>query len=358
MNEALLEPSEGDPPASGPTSTRSLSSARGMTPVEILLRRDPHSFGFFQAVRILHQIRGTRSAIGRFTDPAEEVLRFSVPASISFPPSEIAALEVEGDGRARMSVNFLGVTGPQGLLPHQYTLLIAERKRGRDHALGDFFDLFHHRMLSLFYRAWEKHRFAVAYERGEPDALTHHVADVVGVGLETARRNLPLPNDDLLYYAGLLGPQPRGAAGLERMLAEHFGVRVEVEQFVGRWYPLSRADQCELGDDESMSNQLGLGAVAGDEIWDAQTCVRLRVGPLSRARYDAFLPGGRDHDTLRELARFYSHDQFDFEIQLVLARDDVPGLVLGDDSSATLGWSTWIRTRDFVRDADDTILTI
>jgi type VI secretion system protein ImpH len=328
-----------------------------MTPVEVMLRRDPYSFGFFQAVRILHQIRGTRVPVGLFTNPADEIVRFSVPASTAFPPSEIASLEVEGDGRARMGVNFLGLTGPQGLLPHQYTLLIAERKRGRDNALGDFFDLFHHRMLSLFYRAWEKHRFTVTYERGEEDALTQHVADIAGVGLENDRRHLPLANDDLLFYAGLLGPQPRGAAGLEQMLSEHFDVPIHVEQFVGRWYPLARYDQCELGDEESASNRLGLGAVAGDEVWDAQTCVRLRVGPLSRSRYDAFLPGGREHDTIRALARFYCHDQFDFEIQLVLARDDVPGLVLGDDSASTLGWSTWIRTREFVRDADDTILT-
>ncbi|MDR0786993.1 MAG: type VI secretion system baseplate subunit TssG [Gemmatimonadota bacterium] len=356
MNEALLDSAAGEG-AETERRVRSFTSARAMTPVEVMLLRDPHSFGFFQAVRILHQVRGERVAVGRFTDPAREVLRFSVPASIAFPPSELASLDVEEDGRARLSINFMGLIGPQGLLPHQYTLLVAERKRGKDHAPGDFLDLFHHRMLSLFYRAWEKHHFSVTYERGETDALTSHVADLVGVGLETDRETTPLPGDGLLFYAGLLGPQPRSALGLELLLSHYFGVAVEVEQFVGRWYPLSGLDQCELGDEDGLSNQLGLGAVAGDEVWDAQTCVRLRVGPLPRSRYDAFLPGGRDHDAIRALARFYSHDQFDFEIQLVLARVDVPGIVFGDDSSAALGWSTWIRTRESVRDADDTVLT-
>jgi type VI secretion system protein ImpH len=326
--------------------------------IEELLRDEPTSFSFFQAVRLLRQLRPERAAVGRFVDPADEIVRFSVPSSISFPPSEIGSLELPEDGPARMSVNFMGLTGPQGLLPYHYTLLIAERRRVRDAAIGDFFDLFHHRLLSLFYRAWEKYRFSVSYELLEDDALTVHLRDLIGIGLEPAQEKLPLPDDGLLYYAGLLGPQPRGARALEQLLADHFDVPVAVEQFVGRWYPLPRHDQCELGDDDSLSNQLGLGAVAGDEIWDSQTCVRLRVGPLPRHRYDSFLPGGRDNDRLRSLTRFFSHDQFDFELQLVLAREDVPGLVLGDPISQPLGWSTWIRTREFARDADETTLTL
>jgi type VI secretion system protein ImpH len=327
--------------------------------VEDLLRREPGSFGFFQAVRVLRQLRSDRAAVGRFVDPAEEVIRFSVPASISFPPSEIQSLELPEAGPARMSVNFFGLTGPQGLLPHYYTLLIAERDRARDTALGEFFDLFHHRALSLFYRAWEKYRFTVPYERGEEDALTVHLRDLAGVGLEESRKHLPVPEDALLFYTGLLGPQPRGAQGLQQLLADYFDFHVEVEQFVGRWYPIPRSDQCELGDESSPSNQLGLGAVAGDEIWDAQTCVRVRIGPLTREQYDSLLPGGEGNERLRQLTRFYCHDQFDFELQLVLARDEVPGLVLGGDGpSQPLGWSTWVRTREFTRDADETVLTL
>ncbi len=360
MTDAVLAPDtpDGEGASGPPDAAHSTVANDPLLGIEATLRAEPTSFGFFQAVRLLRQIRPDRAAVGRFVNPADEVVRFSVPSLISFPPSEIRSLEIPEDGVARMTVNFLGLTGPQGLLPYHYTLLIADRKRVRDAAIGDFFDLFHHRLLSLFYRAWEKYRFGVPYEREEDDALTVHLRDLIGIGLEHDRPGLPLPGDGLLHYAGLLGPQPRGAQALRQLLADHFDVPVSVEQFVGRWYPLPRSDQCELGDEESMSNQLGLGAVAGDEIWDAQTCVRLRVGPLSRQRYNSFLPGGRDHDTLRSLARFFSHDQFDFELQLVLAREDVPGLVLGEVGAQPLGWSTWLRTREFERDADETILTL
>ena len=328
--------------------------------VEDLVRSQPAGFSFFQAVRLLRQLRPDRAPVGSFVDPGQEVVRFSVPPSIAFPTSEIASLELgEEDDPARMQVNFFGLTGPQGLLPHHYTLLIAERDRARDGALGDFFDLFHHRAISLFYRAWEKYRFTVSYERGEEDALTVHLHDLAGIGLPEARERLPVPADALLSYTGLLGPQPRGAQALKQLLVDYFGLPVEVDQFVGRWYPIPRSDQCELGAEDGASNRLGLGAVAGDEIWDAQTCVRIRIGPLTRSQYDSLLPGGEGHERVRQLTRFFGHDQFDFELQLVLAGDDVPGLVLGDDdASQPLGWSTWIRTRPLGRDADETVLSL
>ncbi|MEW5925889.1 MAG: type VI secretion system baseplate subunit TssG [Gemmatimonadota bacterium] len=331
--------------------------------VEDALRGDATSFGFFQAVRALERLLPGRAPVGRFADPADEVVRFSVDPAISFPASEILSLELPGgEGEAaRMSVRFLGLTGPQGVLPHHYSLLVAEERRQarKEGALGAFLDLFQHRALSLFYRAWEKNRVAVAHEKGEEDRLGEHLLDLVGAGLPRARARTPVPEAVLAAYAGLLAQQPRGAVALEQLLEDFFGVPAEVEQFVGGWYALPLRDQCALGDEACDSTRLGMGAVAGDEVWDQQTRLRVRLGPLPRARFDDFLPTGGAHVRLRELLRFYCHDQFELELQLVLARDDVPACVLGADGDAQpLGWATWMRSAPFPRDADDTILTL
>jgi type VI secretion system protein ImpH len=176
------------------------------------------------------------------------------------------------------------------------------------------------------------------------------------------RGRLPIPDEALLPYLGLLGMQSRGAGALQQIVADYFDVPVEVEQFVGGWHPVPARDQCAIGAEEGVENRLGLGALVGDEVWDAQTRVRLRVGPLSRARYAEFLPDGGAYESLRALVRFFSHDQFEFELQLVLARDEVPGLLLGADphSPQPLGWSTWIRSTASAlsRDADETVLTL
>ena len=100
--------------------------------------------------------------------------------------------------------------------------------------------------------------------------------------------------------------------------------------------------------------------MTGDETWDQQSRVRLRLGPLSRAQYEAFLPGGSAHEPIRALTRFFGDDQLDFEIQLVLAREEVPGIRLGMDGgeSAPLGWCTWLRTAPLTSDPDDTVFTL
>lgn len=324
------------------------------------LRNNPYSFGFFQAVRLLQRLFPERKGVGGFGDPAEEVARFSVDPIMAFPPSEIRSLEI-GEGKpTQISVNFMGLTGPLGLLPFYYTLMVADRVRARDRTLKDFLDIFHHRIVSLFYRAWEKHRFYVSYERNQEDRVTEHLYDLVGLGLPELQNRTAVRDESLLYYAGLLAPQQRSAVALEQMLKDYFDVPVEIEQFVGGWYPLTVSSQCRLGEERDASNQLGLGAVAGDEIWDQQARVRIRLGPLTRAQYDQFLPTGDAYRPLQALTEFFSNRQFDFEIQLVLARDEVPACIIGarEEESVPLGWCTWMRSKPFVRDPDEAILTL
>jgi type VI secretion system protein ImpH len=336
-------------PASGDRSARPLA-----------LGADPTPFGFFQAVRLLMRLRPDRSPVGLWGDPRNEVARFTVTPSPAFPASEIQSLDETPDGPARMQVNFFGLTGPVGVLPLNYTALVVDRSRAKDHTLRDFLDLFHHRIISLFYRAWEKYRFGVTHERERHDRLTGHLKDLIGIGTRALQDRLPVRDESLLFYTGLLGLRSRPAVALQQLLEDYFEVPVEVEQFVGGWYPLELESQCSLGD-PGPAEQLGLGAVAGDEIWDQQARVRVRIGPLTREQYDQFLPTGSAYERLRALTRFYGGDQFDFEIQLVLVRDDVPAIELGADNERAappLGWCTWLRSVPLMRDPDETLLTL
>jgi type VI secretion system protein ImpH len=326
--------------------------------LEAELRANPTAFEFFQAVMLLERLRPDRSGPGGVGDPSREAVRFSVHRSIAFPPSEIRSLKLNGDGPAEMTVSFMGLIGPMGVLPYHYTQLTAERAQVKEPSFGDFLDLFHHRILSLFYRAWRKNRFWTGRE-GDRDLLHEHVLDLAGMGLEGVRRALPFDEDAIVYYAGLLASPRRSAVALEQLLTDYFDVPVQVEQFVGGWHGLPRRDQCALGDEYSASSRLGQGAVVGDEIWDQQSGIRLRLGPLTRAQYESFLPTGDAYETLRALTRFFGNEEHEFEVQLVLAGVEVPGCVLGGEGPPQpLGWTTWIRTRQSPRNADDTVLRL
>jgi len=322
----------------------------------------PESFTFFQAARLLHRRFPDRRRVGEFAHPSEEVVRFSVNPSLAFPAGDVQDLEMGPDGPPRLLINFMGLVGHMGVLPVHYTLLIDDRaaSEGSPDAFRDFLDIFHHRIISLFYKAWERSHFWVAFERGEQDRFTSLLLDLLGLGAEDLRRRMSLRDEALIHYSGLLGAQHRSAVALEQMLGDYFEVPVAVEQFAGGWYGLSIQSRCRLDDDEDLAGNLGDGTVVGDEVWDPHARVRVRFGPLRRDRYDSFLPGGSAHAALRSLTQYFSDGQFDFEIQLVLDRRDVPGVVLGEEeeSALPLGWCTWVRTRPFSRDAGETTFMI
>jgi len=324
------------------------------------LREEPFCFEFFQAVRLLERMQPDRMAVGRFARPVEEVVQFRAHPTLAFPASEIQSLQEGKNGQRAMSVNFMGLTGASGTLPLYYTELIVSRVLARDHTLRDFFDLFNHRIISLFYRAWQKYRFQFRPERTEYDAFSHYLLDIIGLGTGGLQDRQAMADESLLYYSGLLGQQPRSATALRLLVSDYFQAPVEVEQFVGAWYRLDEDAQCCLEQGPADSRQLGLGAVVGDEIWEPQARVRIVIGPLPLSRYLDFLPTGTAFEPLRAITRLFSGDEIDFELQLILDRHETPRCELGaeGDSAPLLGFLSWAKSQPINRDPADTILQL
>ncbi len=346
--------------------------------IEAALFEDPWHFQFFQAVRLLELMDSTAGSVGRFHRPSDEAARFCAHVSLEFPASQIQELEPAKNGQPpRMTVNFMGLIGPLGVLPTVVTELVQERVLfKRDRTLRDFFDLFNHRMISLFYQAWEKYRFSVAFERaararqqrqaeprdgkGKKDRLAQHILDLIGLGLMPLQeRSGQVEDESLVFYGGLFSQHPPAAANLRALISDYFGVPVRVRQFVGSWYPLDEETQFCMSDQAGPSQQLGMGAVVGDEVWDQQSTVRIQLGPLSLEQYLDFLPEGAAFPKLCHLTRLFCNE-IDFEAQLILKQEETPDCELGCEgaSAPRLGWVTWGKSRPMDRDPADTILKL
>ena len=344
--------------------------------LEEVLFECPFEFDFFQAVRLLHLLQSERPAVGGVAHPHAEPVRFKVRQSLEFQASAIHALTAETDP-PQMTVAFMGLTGVQGVLPLHYTEHILARAavkdaRAKDFAMAEFFDLFNHRLLSLFYRAWEKHRFPVRYQlaaaRTQTDDLTAYLFDVIGLGTAGLRDRMTVPDHALLRYAGLFAQRPRCVSSLRAILHDYFGVPVEIQEFIGAWHQLKPENKADL-ESADLNNCLGLGAIAGDMIWDPQGRFRVQLGPLKLDQFAAFLPGQEATTKLHDLVRFYVGPVLDFEIQLILQANDevdqagktlsqgVPWPVLGGDSEVALrlGWSAWLKTEPFEQPARDAL---
>ncbi len=339
--------------------TSSLSSLKN-SPLGDELAENSCSFEFFQAVTLLQQLSTGLRPVGGFSNPTEEAVHFVVNPRFGFPASQIQALEFPEGAPSEMTVNFMGLTGPSGALPYTFSELILERLRAKDHGLADFLDIFNHRAISLFYRAWQRSRFPVTYSAGPRDHFTRYLLDLVGLGTEGLRDRQEIKDEALLHYASLVAMQSRSAAALEQMIEDYFEVPVEIQQFTGAWYGLDRATQCSMTELDTPSRQVGGGAVVGDAVWDRQARVRIRLGPLSMERYCDFLPEASAYTALRSLTRFFSNQCLEFEVQLVLDRAQAPGTELDFNAAipVRLGWVSWLATAPLGMDPDDTILIL
>lgn len=343
------------------------------------LFEEPYRFEFFQAVRLLErtarqQARSgetpLRLPVGEDARPEDEALRFRAMPSLAFPTGEISEVHrAPGEGALwEMVVTFMGLVGPNGVLPQHYTAMVISRLRNKDHALRDFLDLFHHREISLFYRAWEKYRFAFGYEKrrlaGEEsdDLFTRCLYSLVGMGTGGLRARQEFDDEALLYYGGLFAHYPRSAISLEILLADYFRLPVAIRQFQGQWLYLNADDLSLLPSPRSSkasNNGLGVNLVVGERVWDVEGSFRVRVGPLSYAEFRRLLPDGETLRVVGQMVRSYVGPQFEFDVQLVLKKREVPWCRLGHHADpARLGWNTWVRSGDFQQDVDDAIFSV
>jgi type VI secretion system protein ImpH len=359
-------------------------SGRTSTSLSEKLASEAYRFEFFQAVRLLRLMAAeqaqadpnlARRPVGEDYAPHEEIVRFRSHVSHSFPPGEIVSFR-KVDSRAddpsrpppEMTISFMGLTGPQGVLPQHYTQLLIDRVRHKDHSLRDFLDVFHHRMVSLFYRAWEKYRVAIGYERaryrsgGETDLFRECLYALVGLAAGSLRGRLEWKDEVFLHYGGHFAHAPRNALALEQMLEDSFQLPVKVEQFQGEWLYLRKEDQTRMpsaGEPDGRNNQLGVTAVVGERVWGIENKFRLRLGPLTYSQFLAFTPEGQQLTRICQLTRMYVGPDFDFDVQPVLMADETPecGMVEDDESPPRLGWNTWIRTESMPWNPDDAVFS-
>lgn len=350
-----------------------MSTSPAPDPLRVELATAPHLFDFFQAVRLLHRwarddAGGTpRRPVGEDFPPAEEVVRFRVLPTLRFPAGEVHEFGEQTGVPPEMTVTFLGLVGPGGVLPRHYTQLIIERVRRRDYSLRDFLDLFHHRAISLFYRAWEKYRFPIGIERASEDAqldsFTRCLLCLTGLGTQGLRGRQLVPDEVLLFYGGHFAHYPRNAIGLERVIGDYFGLPVEVRQFEGRWLHLEAKDQTRLPAGNVLGrryHRLGDEALVGDRVWSVEHRFRVRVGPLTYAMFRRLTPAGDLLRPMCQLIRSYAGPDFEFDVQLVLEASETPPCRIGlaGDHAARLGWDAWSRNRAYVVAVDDAVFEV
>ncbi len=304
------------------------------------LNQHPYRYGFYSALRRIENVNLNKTKIGYARKPAEDAIRFGQQVSMIFAPATLASFDAGGSRRAKLSVHFFGLFGCNGPLPLHLTEYALNRvKNAQDQSLTHFVDIFHHRLLSMFYRIWADSEPTVNLDRPKEDVFSPKVASFIGLGTDTLQHCDEMPDYAKMHFSGYMISPVRNAEGLLSILRDFFAVQVTLEQYIGNWLSIVPADQLRLGE-TVLSGSLGETSTLGEKVWECQNKFRLSFGPLSLVEYQRLLPGGISLYRLIAIVRNYLGDEFDWDVQPKLKAEQVKPACLG--VFGQLGWTTWI----------------
>jgi len=314
----------------------------------------PFEHDLFMLLRRL-DAQGDHPLLGRAPRPLDEPLRLGQEPSMAFAPSNVSGVDVDvdGDGPPRISIYGFGLFGPNGPLPLHLTEYARERKRHHnDHTLSAFADLFHHRLILLFYRAWADAQSVNSLDRPDGHRFVDYVASLMSMGQPGLKERDRIADHARTFMAGHLVRQTRNPEGLIQILRLYFDVPVRVEEFVSDWVMIDERQVSRLGL-FGRNHKLGGGATIGLAVRDAQSKFRLELGPLSQQQFREFLPGSRRLQQVVDWVRQYVGIEFAWELRLVLKKQEARGMQLSSDQR--LGWGSWLGSRLSDTDAGDMV---
>ncbi len=316
------------------------------------LKLRPYDFDLFYTLRALQAKHPQLPRLGTASRPSAEPIRLGQDPSLAFAPATIAEVLPSKDHVPdRLTVWSFGLYGPNGPMPTHITEYVRDRLRQHDDAsLARFSDIFHHRLLLLFFRAWSDAQPCNSLDRPQDDSFGRFLASIVGIGEKSQRQRDHVPDHGKLVMAGHLTRWTRNPEGLEQAIASYFQVPVVLQEYCVHYLPLEPEQQtCLLR--YGGNAQLGVDTVLGARVPDAQYKFRLRIGPLPLEQYERFLPGGADFLGLVDCVRNYVGIEYAWDYVLVLKQPEIPGLSLS--GTGRIGLTTWFSQGSATQDPED-----
>jgi type VI secretion system protein ImpH len=318
---------------------------------------NPYRYGFFQTVRRINCFYDNKPITGHSYKPVDDPIRFVQEPYAFFAPATIAGLEMDGPSPYPcLSQRFMGLFGPNGPLPLHLTEYARDRSRHHhDHTLSSFANMFHHRVVSLFYAAWAQSQPVVQYDRPAEDRYAMYIGSLFGLGTPGLRGVDAMHHVSKLGFAGHLSSLPRHVSGLVSLVKGYFDVPTQVQEFIAHWMKIPKDDLLHLGEG-NLGGHLGQDTIIGERVWQRQDKFQLRLGPLSLEQYESFLPSGKSFDALVSAARSYVGMEFLWEVNLILRKEEKPATCLG--KAGTLGWTSWLKSEKQIEHVDDLLLQV
>lgn len=330
------------------------------------LAADPTGWQFLAAARLIQAANPDMPRIGRSDRISKDPVRFGQIPTLAFAASELRHYrrrDPDEDGPMELLGFSFGIFGPNGALPNFITeeLLQRDDDGRRDEVTPAFANIFHHRLTSLLYAAWERAQIAPGRDRPEADPWEGWIGALQGAHGPDRRawaHRDELPDELRRRMAGWMSSGPKSAEGAASVATEAVGAPVSAIEFVGEWLPISADQRARFAPPQDFGAaggmRLGQDIVVGERYYSLQTRIRLRTAPLGLDHYRDLLRSGRLFPVLRDAMRAYLGLAIAWEVQPVLDVGEAPRPTL--DGSIRLGWDCWLSSSPPMRDLDDLVL--
>ena len=298
---------------------------------------EPWRFDLFNVLRRFEREHPQKPRIGDAATLGDEFVVVTQNPYMEFPASTLEGAAQEASGRMRLTARFLGMFGPQGALPlttteESYIWLLE-----RDDAFPRFVDIFQRRFLALFFRAWADPRPIAQNDRPGDDRFRTYVGSMIGVGTPPYRNVDSISDFAKMQFAGLIAPKAKSASRLRSLIAGLFGVKVEIDEFVGSWLSFDKYECSQLGANQS---RLGGDCILGSSIFSVIDKIRIRIFVKDIAQYERFLPGPDLAQQIADAVFLYLGEEFDWDMELAIPAGEITPVRLGQ--GAKLGWTSWM----------------
>ena len=191
---------------------------------------EPWRHGFFALMRRISA--NAADPVGTALRPNAEAFRVGQKPSLIFAPSEVADAKLS-NGKLHIRLYGLGMFGPNGPLPLHVTEIAREREARGDPTLSNFLDIFHHRSLTILYRAWAASQATACLDRPD-DRFSFQIGCLSGRAPKR-NRTVALPEHARLAATPLLVNESRNVDGLRAWVGHHFHVPVGIEKWALHW---------------------------------------------------------------------------------------------------------------------------
>ncbi len=316
--------------------------------VAVEMNQLANQFDFFQAIRRVETLSQELPRVGHAQQANQEAVRIKQSPAVDFAPSTIDEIEPDSSGRVVLKQRFFGLLGPSGPMPLHVTEQVRNQTRHEDDAtIEQFLNLFHHRMGTLFYRAWSSSRGAVQRDRPDQDRFADYLAALSGVMANQDAAETPPTSavtiQNRWHFTGRFASSHRNAEGLQAVVSSVVDAKTQVYSFVLRQLRLQEEDRTRLTKQPTAAGRggrLGRSVVLGRSVADRRSTIGLCIGPVKFQLFRALLPGGQLHDSIRKLIRSYIDPSLACQVRLILDRTSVPRMSLGREGA--LGQNAWM----------------